>query len=347
MTAKALTFPDYVPLYTQRQATLLLHGEGVNFGDAGWVGALARLRDKLSQVEQYLQDAKWLSEEARSALHRDKRDLSTRIKQAKDEIECLERLTARPDPDLENVYALLARHTSDEKQVWSFIYAAVSANIEFARYRDALKSARERKQEIAGLAQALAEQLDSFDRTGVQGPDAFWSIRSLLEITDAPEGDHIVWHHMRRHVLGEHVMPIEKDTDLAAVRDEPEYDDSNDLPDDEFVIEELEEGKTVATTSEQDRRYAWQVAPQLPDVLKTLSHVASTFEPREHDLIRAALNTRQGSVKTSYIRGFVHLLNENDISLTPPIMRAMAKAATLVLDRKDLVVSYDDVRKAR
>lgn len=345
MTAIALTFPNYVPEHIRRKATRLRHGEGAESGDDGWAGALARLHVKLNHAEQYLQNASWLSEEARSALYREKRDLTMQIKQAKGDLDCLERLTALPDPDLENIYTLLGKHISDEKQAWSFIYAAISANIEFARHRDAIRAARERKQDIAELAQKLAEQLESFDRTGIQGPDAFWSVRSLLEITDAHETNHIVWRQMRGHILGKHVMQFEKDADFVDEHNQPEYDDSMNLPDEDFIVEETEVGDAAAT-SEQDRRYAWQVAPSLSDMLNTLTYVAKNFEPSEQHLIGAALNTRQDSVKTSYIRGFAHLLNENGISITPPIMQAMAKTATLALNHKDLIVSYDNVRKA-
>lgn len=346
MTAKKLVFPDFVPAHVRRQTTLLRNGTGAGSGDEGWIGVLARLQDKLSQVKKILQGGKWLSEATQSALHREKRDLSARIEHAKGDLDCLERLTTRSDPDLEGVYALLAKHISDDKQAWLFIYAAISANIDFARHRDALRSARECKQEIAVAAQTLAERLDSFHRSGIPGPDAFWSIRSLLEIADAREANHIVWRQVRRHVLGEQTLPVEEVIPSAVANDVPALED-DDFPDDDVVVKELEAGEPAATTPEQDRRYAWQVAPSPSDLLKTLSDVANAFEPREHDLIGAALNTRQGSVKTAYVRAFAHLLNENGIALSPPIMRAMAMTATLVLDHKDLVVNYDDVRKAR
>jgi hypothetical protein len=345
VTVKTSTFPHYVPPYIQSQVTLLLHGEGASSENDGWIGALARLDNELHRVNELLEDSGWLSEEARSALHRQQRDLSTRIKRAKEEIDCVERLTSRHDPDLEDVYTLLARNTTGDKQAWLFIFSAVSADIEFDRYRDALRSARERKDEIAAAAHALAERLDLFDQTGVQGPDAFWSIRALLERAEPSDANRTVWPEARNHLLGNGALPAASGCEASTTDDEPAFDDSEDLPDGDFTIEELEEGD-AATTPEQDLRYAWGVAPSLSALLDTLSAAARDFEPSEHDLIGAALNTRQGSPKTGYIRAFAHLLNENGISRTPPFMRAMAKTATLVLTPKDIIVSYDDVRKA-
>lgn len=324
----------------------VLHGSGADTD--GWIGLLNRLQARLSQVETLLADSALASEVFLSALRRERLDLADQVRRLEEEVACLERLTTRPDPDLEDVYALLQEELRDAEQTWSFIYAAVSANIEFARYREAIKSARERKQEIARLAQALAEQLDGFDRTGIQAPDPFWSIRALLEKADAPENNFMVWRQVRDRVLGEyHSVDEEKaNASTAAVTENLDDDGYQDLPEDDFVIGEFEEGATATATPEHDRRYAWQVAPSLADLLQTLSEVANDFEPKEHHLIGAALNTRQSSVKTSYIRAFAHLLNEHGITPTPPLMRAMAKVATLVLHRDDLVVSYDNVRKA-
>lgn len=340
MTAKARTFPSYVPEKVQLWAAQLQYGVDADPIDNGWSGFLEGLKTQLEEVERRLRAPDTLPEETLSALHRDKHDLSARINEAKRDLDCLERLTTRPDRDLQRTYALLAEHLSDDEEIWSFIYAAIGANIEFTRYRDALRSARDCKQKIAKLAGALAEQLQKLEQTGVQAPDVFWSVQSLLGETDATGYNFTVWRQMRGRILGENCLGDAEDTGVTSTTDDPGDDYDGDLPEDDVV---LEESATATTTPEQDQRYAWQVAPPVADLLQTLARAANDFEPREHHLIGAATAKRQDSEKAAYIRAFAHLLGESGIELTPGIKNAMATTATLVLNRHDLVVTLHDV----
>jgi hypothetical protein len=62
--------------------------------------------------------------------------------------------------------------------------------------------------------------------------------------------------------------------------------------------------------------------------------------------IHAALQTRQNSKKSAYIRSFGALLVEAKIELTSGVKRSMAITANVVLDDPNVDVSEDDVRKA-
>lgn len=90
--------------------------------------------------------------------------------------------------------------------------------------------------------------------------------------------------------------------------------------------------------------YAWSKAPYLDDILVKLAQISREFEPQESGFIAAAIGSQKRNAKTEYIRAFREFLkNEHRIELTPNIMNAMAKAATVALD--DVDVTYDDVRK--
>lgn len=340
---RAPSFPDYVPEKVRLRAAQLRHGDVDDPSYTGWLGVLEGLRTRLDEVEQRLRDPGILAEETLEALRRQRRDLSAQVDQTGHDLDCLDRLTARPDRDLQRVYELLEAHLKDDEEVWSFIYAAIAANIEFARYRDALKSARERKREIAKQAQVLAELLDSFDGTGIHAPDVFWSVRSLLEHTDASGKNSTLWQQMRGRLLGENHLGYAVDNSETSTGSDLDDDYDEDFPDDDFVVAELEDGVTATTTEEQDRRYAWQVAPSVSDLLQALATAAREFEPREHGMIGTATAKRQDSEKAAYIRAFAHLLGEHGIDLNPGVKNAMATTATLVLNHQDLVVTIQDV----
>jgi hypothetical protein len=101
---------------------------------------------------------------------------------------------------------------------------------------------------------------------------------------------------------------------------------------------------------EQERaliRAIWQSAPSLSSILDTVKIAAQNWTPSEIGFIRAAIASRKKNPKTEYVRGFGDLLKKtHGFTLTPQLMKAMALTATVVITDKDLVVTYDDVRKA-
>lgn len=63
-------------------------------------------------------------------------------------------------------------------------------------------------------------------------------------------------------------------------------------------------------------------------------------------MVGAAIQSRQSSVKTEYLRAFAHLLNDvHHLKMTPGILRAMAVTANVTINLPDVDVTYDDVRK--
>jgi hypothetical protein len=64
-------------------------------------------------------------------------------------------------------------------------------------------------------------------------------------------------------------------------------------------------------------------------------------------MIGAAIESRQKSPKTEYLRAFGNLLTDvHNFALTKSIMQAMAIVANVVVNFPDVDVTYDDVRKA-
>ena len=94
-------------------------------------------------------------------------------------------------------------------------------------------------------------------------------------------------------------------------------------------------------------RYAWGTAPDFSELLDTVTKAGRAFKPSESGMIGAAIESRQKSPKTEYLRAFGNLLTDvHNFALTTPIMQAMAIVANVVINLPDVDVTYDDVRKA-
>ena len=121
----------------------------------------------------------------------------------------------------------------------------------------------------------------------------------------------------------------------------------------EIVIQFVEPGEKPEIDPKEDARkvlhYAWGTAPDLPELLDTVVRAAREFQPRESGMTGAAIKSRQRSRagNKEYLRAFGNLLTEvRDIPLTINIMHAMAIVADVVINDRDVVVTYDDVVKA-
>jgi hypothetical protein len=258
---------------------------------------------------------------------------------------------------MREVYVPLAHEFSNDEQWRRFIYAAWAARNTYSRYRDAIKWARKVKGEIAETAEKLAELLWQIGGLGINCPSEFFSIPSLLENTDNMElrGQNLyMWRVMRRHVLG---YPQEG----APERESPQLDLALPPTASDTVFELSDGGRLrvdfVSARSpaeiepvEQARSnvgYAWTTAPDFPALLNTVVKAARDFEPRQTQMIGAAIASRKQNPKTDYLRAFAHLLTDvHHLTPTTPIMRAMAVVATVVVNLPDIDVTYDDVRKA-
>jgi hypothetical protein len=151
---------------------------------------------------------------------------------------------------------------------------------------------------------------------------------------------------MRKHVLGD--PPI---CDIPDSNRPQEQIGAADIQ--EITIQNVKAGeKPVIDQQDETRnvlRYTWGTAPDFSELLDTVARAAREFQPSESGMIGAAIKSRQQSraENKEYLRAFGNQLAEvRGFPLTINIMKAMADVATVVINDRDFVVSYDDVVKA-
>lgn len=210
------------------------------------------------------------------------------------------------DERMKEVWPILQAHFRDDANLGYFVDAAWASNIDYRRFRERTKTAKKNAKKIATQAKKLMELLATSLRDYSEWPNEFTSIRALLAGTDGTDPK---WPYLRSGLLGATAGPESHGT-----------------------------------------RYAWSTAPKLAECLQTLAAAANGFEPPDFDpefgLVGAALATRQTSEKTAYIRAFAASLSSHDIEILPPVKRAMAGTAAVILNHPDLIVSTDEVSKA-
>ena len=250
---------------------------------------------------------------------------------------CLKRLIERES--MRGVYELLATTFRDEldalgsdktdiqvkshigKGTVTFLECARHTNLDFEPYRNNKKNAPSLLEDISSTAKKLASLLQRLDK--MRAP--MWvyvpSVHQLLKNTDNPRRES--WRLLRHHILGP-----------------PENATSDEYNEDQNDQSEIEIGRL---------RHAWNTAPALSYLLETLAiHSRQEIErPYPTDtMIGAAISSQKHNRKTEYIRAFIRSLRDYDgIVMTKEVMHAAATAAEVVLDKPDITVTYDDVRK--
>ena len=151
-----------------------------------------------------------------------------------------------------------------------------------------------------------------------------------------------MWRSMRHHVLGD--LPRRDIPDAKATERSGES-----IPPIEIDLVPMGE-KADIHPEEKARnmlRYAWGTAPDFSALLNTMADAARAFKPSESGMIGAAIESRQKSPKTEYVRAFANLLTEvHKFELTAPVHKAIAFVANVVINQPDVDVTSEDVRKA-
>lgn len=336
-----MDFPAYVPAAVQKYVTELLEGYymepwGLQTHLAEAEQALATLNRTIerhhSQGEECDLPRLW-KQMAEAEAHRDL---------LLGDVNCLIRLAC--DERMEIAFTMLGTEFTDDAQWRSFTHSAWASRVDFAKYRDRLKRAEELKSEIADAAENLAKKIGQFADTGTMGPGEFYSIPALLRKTDNRDGQHLFlngWRHRRGYIFGD---PPKQDSTV----EKPSIARGAPLPAQKIVIVRSA-GKVKIDKGEEARdmlRIAWRAAPEFSALLITLANTARAFKPSEPGMVGAAIETRQRSAKTEYLRAFINLLTKADkFELTSPIKRAIAIVANVVINLPDVDVSDDDVRK--
>jgi len=334
-----MIFPAYVPAAVRAHITNLMEGDSRE--PLGWQESRASAERQLAEIESAIETKTQRGEvDYLDGLRTQKAKAAQRLDWWDGHVACLRRLAL--DDRMRDAFALLTHEFSDDSQWRNFIYAAWAARADFARYRDRLKRAAELKGKIADAAEILAKLIRQFFETGINGPSELYSIPELLRQTDNHEmqGHNLhMWRSMRRHVLGDLPRRDIPETTPAAESSEPI----------EIVFAPMGENSEVDPKDDARNKlgFAWGTAPDLAALLGTVANAARTFKPSESGMIGAAIESRQTSQKTEYLRAFGNLLIDvHNFELKRPIMQAMAIVANVVINLPDVDVNYDDVRKA-
>ncbi len=306
-----MKFPHYIPEPIKQQATHYLDGSG---SWEGWIVCLKEQKEKLSKIDEKIAYWKLSKQDPDYAgyqlekLRTEKLEDEQHFADLDRDINCINRLIH--DASMKETYKLLINEffgdETADRKIDQFIFFAWSANINYAKPRESVNSATEISKEISATATKLAKLLNKIGETGSNNPNEFFSIPSLLESTDNHGHDFHIWKSMKNVVLG---------------------NGSN------------EEAANVL-------RYGWEKAPDLPKLLNTVARVADEFKPSCGYFADAAIMSRQRNPKTEYIRGYADLLRKGGVNLSSNILKAIAITATVVINNPDLIVTYDDVRKA-
>jgi len=350
-----MDFPSYVPDGARRFAEHFLQGSA-ELRSEGYEALLAEWREELAEIDSHMRDRSRRSSEQTeiSQSHQDEpAELRKRREQKAEDVQQLESDVAVIrrliyDERMKEVYRRLLDtffgEAEKDHKIDQFLHAAWAARIDYTKYRNRLRQARDQTEQIAETAERLADLLRRIGETGQYLPPEFYGVDCLLRETDSTDsrpGSQHVWRSLRRTILGDR-SPGER---------EPQTDQDPEGGESELTIRVVELGEAAEIDPDEHARnttrYAWGLAPPVSALLDTLAHAARRYEPAESGFIGAAVAKRQQNIKTEYLRGFAHLLrDEHRFDLTPPIMHAIATTANVVINDLEVDVSYDDVRKA-
>lgn len=340
-----MEFPEYVPNVVRRHISNVLEGEAPRHMD-GYLDLLARAQKQMYSINEQFDSAVSDDDSYLSELRKKRREAEEHRNYLSADVECLQRLAG--DVRMKEAYIMLADQQFTEEQRIGLISAAWAARIDYTKYRDRVKAAKDLKLQISNAAAALSQLLQDFSATGINGPSEFYSIADLLRATDNFDGggrNLMMWQAMRSVVLGD--RPKNMDTSQvipskarSVAREDLEISVRFLGPNEKSIIDPVDQARNAL-------RYAWGVAPELSGLLDTLSVTAQSFEPNEFGMVGAAISTRQKSMKTEYVRAFATLLTDvHGLTLTVLVKDLIAKVANVVLNDGEIDVTYDDVKKA-
>jgi len=338
-------FPAYVPAAVRAHITTLLDGD--DWEPQGWAATLADAEKSLAEIETAIETRIRRGEvEYLDSLRKQRAEAVEHRDRLAGDVDCLHRLA--DDERMQEAYAKLTKEFTHDEQWRGFVDAAWAARIDYSKYRERLKRTAELRDKIADTSEKLAGLLREAADTGFPfWPSEFFGIPELLRQTDNHEMQNHnlhMWRSMRKYVLGDPSR-----SDVPESEQPQEESESKHVP--EIVSRVLEPDEKPEIDPEEEARntlrYAWGTAPDLSELLDTVTKAARSFQPSESGMIGAGIESRKASIKTEYLRAFGSLLtSRRDFSMTAGIMNAMAVTAIVVLNQSKIDVSYDDVRKA-
>lgn len=275
---------------------------------------------------------------------------------------CLQRFAH--DSRMRDAYTALQVVFTTDAEYAGFLRCAEAASLDFAPWRESIKTANAVKSGIANKARELASLIEQAGKEGHgYAPAEFFSVCTLLAETEADGHNRHIWPSVRGTITGEQreLPPVDQaeaagDEIPRAVKvvwSDEECDEARQVDQDALLIRvvPMEGGGKVERDPEQKARemlrYAWEKAPDLPALLETVAQAATHWTPGVGGAIGAAIASRQKNRATEYLRAFDKSLRENGIAYrSAGFRKAMACVANVVLNDPDMDVSADAVRKA-
>lgn len=346
-----MEFAEFVPPVVRNYIAALVEGSAEA---PGWGAQLPPAEADLAKVTMKMHTAKGT---AREAVKKEQRQAAQHVEILERSAMSLTRLGT--DERMRDCFKNLKEAALTDQQLKRFISIASSAYRNYAIDRDRRKHAAELRDAVWKSATKLSKLLRELSEMVVPSfPLELYSIRHLIMQTHFPESgidpatgqrernstEDAYWRSLRSRVLGRE--PTAPDPTAAV-------DPSGDVT---GVVarwltdEEAAPSADVQKVDDPGPHYIWAQSPPVFSLVDAIAAAASEFEPRDFELVEAAIKSRQTSKSQNkeYLRAFGKLLETEslDIARTRPVINAIAVAATVVLDDPDLVVTYDDVVKA-
>lgn len=305
--------------------------------------SLARASQELASIKETVEHRNRLGQKLGASESDRLRFTQANCDQLEEDIAFLKRLGSHQD--MKFAFKELQHTFTSDDQYQRFLYAAWSARIDFSKYKQRLRQAKGLAMQIAETAQLLSEKINALYKTHTDLPSELDSIDLLLRKTENRANQNHNFEMWRKHrgvILGD---PPSQDHENVLINDRETALDQLEKLARRVSGEQVEDDELEKNRS--DLKYAWTLAPNFAALLSTLSEVMENFEPKEHGFIGAGVASREHNEKTAYIRAFYTLLHaESGIEISLPVRKAMANVTTVMLNRRDIEATLDDVTKA-
>jgi hypothetical protein len=252
----------------------------------------------------------------------------------------------RDDENMADVYSILVKQLDGIDQWNGFLSAALKAHYNYSRHRRISGKGKDLTREIASSALELAELIKEFQSLDLDNkPDELSRIRTLLALTDDSGLKTGMWQELRSLIIGNFNTDKKVHIEERITSPHPLYmlyaeDIDRSLRDFHSLESDFDD-------SQDQLLLAWNMAPDLPALLKTLAVSAKCFQPKQDGMVGKAISSQKPSAKMEYIRGCGYLLSqEYGIELSTQIKKAMVTVANIILQDPNGGLSCDDVRKA-
>ena len=331
-----MIFPKYVPTTVIRH--IQAHLEGDDWEPTGWLSVLASANKKLKIIEQDISEQSQINDlESLTLLRKKKADALYHRDYIAKEVDCFYRLLN--DPRMEEVYISLSEIFKNDYQLPDFIHAAWVANMDFSKFRERIKKVSAHSDKIAKTSEKLSKLLIEIDGFGYDNwPSELFGVAELLRTTDNHKMNSknlSMWRSMRVHILGDE--PSRDNTDKKATKRPSAI---------QWTVNSGDEARR--NQEEETRRmlhYAWGTAPDLSEILKTVTKAAKSFIPAEDGIIGDAIASREQNLKNEFIRAFIaQLKDKNKLLITEDLQKAMAIVANVIINHPDIDVTIKDIK---